>query len=227
MNRRARSGPVAADGRSEVLRRLVKNACLPMTSRGCWCTPLKWTELMVKENHMTARRTTVFVAVALLFAGLVILTANARENSSAVKAIQLTGLKGVKDNAKGILSVENGNLHFVHGKGNADVSAASIQDVVTGGDSRKSVGKTVGVISMGAPYGGGRFLSLFRSKIDTLTVQYQDADGGLHGAIFTMPVGSADVIKKELVAQGAHTTAPIQPTADASPSGPADNKEQK
>jgi hypothetical protein len=64
------------------------------------------------------------------------------------------------------------------------------------------------MMSMVAPYGGGRVLSLFRSKIDTLTVQYRDADGGLHGAIFTMPVGKAEAIKKELVAQGAHTTAP-------------------
>lgn len=176
---------------------------------------------------MTPRSKMVFVAVALLLAGFVISRANAQENSGPVKATQLTGLKDVKDNAKGNLTVENGNLHFVHGKENADVSAASIQDVVTGGDSRKSVGKTVGIISMGVPYGGGRFLSLFRSKIDTLTVKYHDADGGLHGAIFTMPVGSADVIKKELLAQGAHTTAPVEPTAAVAPSGPSANKEQK
>lgn len=174
---------------------------------------------------MTTRSTIVFVA--LFFAGLLISAVSAQENSMPVKAVELTGLKDVKDNAKGNLSVENGNLHFVHGKETADVSAISIQDVVTGGDSRKSVGKTVGIISMGVPYGGGRFLSLFRSKIDTLTVQYLDADGGLHGAIFTMPVGSADVIKKELLAQGAHTTAPLEPIAADTPSSPSNNKEQK
>jgi hypothetical protein len=58
---------------------------------------------------------------------------------------------------------------------------------------------------MAAPYGGGRFLSLFRNKIDTLTVEYRDADGAFHGAIFMMPVGTAEEIKKELIAQGAHT----------------------
>jgi hypothetical protein len=81
-------------------------------------------------------------------------------------------------------------------------------------------------MSMAAPYGGGRVLSLFRTKIDTLTVQYRDADGGLHGAVFTMPVGTADVIKKELVAQGAHTIAPGEPTSAASSSS-TPNKEQK
>jgi hypothetical protein len=50
---------------------------------------------------------------------------------------------------------------------------------------------------------------LFRKKVDTLTIQYRDADGGLHGAIFTMPRGKADQIKKELVAQGARTSVPI------------------
>ncbi|MGC2465608.1 MAG: hypothetical protein WA517_10470, partial [Candidatus Acidiferrum sp.] len=83
-----------------------------------------------------------------------------------------------------------------------------------------------GLMSMAAPYGGGRVLSLFRSKIDTLTVQYRDADGGLHGAIFTMPVGTAETIKKELVAQGAHTTASWEPTSAASSSS-SPSKEQK
>jgi hypothetical protein len=139
-----------------------------------------------------------------------------QETPKTVKAVQLTGLPQVKENAKGMLSVENGNLHFVHGKATSDVSASLIQDVVTGNDSQKAVGNTVGTLSMAAPYGGGRFLSLFRSKIDTLTVEYRDADGGFHGVIFTMPVGTAEAIKKELVAQGAH----------ASPSTPV-LKEQK
>src|SRR6266436_9593936 len=144
------------------------------------------------------------VAFALLFSGLGISVCNAQEATGLVKAVQLIGLTGVKENAKGPLNVETENLHFARGKANTQVSAASIQDVVTGADSEKSVGGTVGVISMAAPYGGGRFLSLFRKKIDTLTVQYRDVDGGLHGAIFTMPVGAANVMKTELVSEGAH-----------------------
>ena len=167
---------------------------------------------------MTSRSTTVLVGVASLFAGLVIPAANAQQASGPVKVVQLTGLVGVKDNAKGTLSVENGQLHFVHGKASSDVSASSIQDVVTGADSQRAVGGTIGLMSMAAPYGGGRVLSLFRTKIDTLTVQYRDVNGGLHGAIFTMQVGTADVIKKELVAQGAHTTAPGELTPTVTPS---------
>ena len=176
---------------------------------------------------MTHRGTAVLFGVGLLFAGLIIPVGNAQQVSGPVKAVQLMGLTGVKDNAKGTLDVENGDLHFVHGRATSGVSAASIQEVVTGTDSRKSVGKTVGMMSMAAPYGGGRFLSLFRTKIDTLTVQYRDADGGLHGAIFTMPVGTDESIKKELVAQGVHTTAPGEPSTAAAPSSTSSNKEQK
>ena len=178
---------------------------------------------------MTPRSTTLLIGVALLFAGLVIPVGNAQQVSGPVKAVQLTGLLGVKDNAKGTLNVENGHLHFVHAKASSDVSAASMQDVVTGADSQAAVeaavGKKAGLLTMAAPYGSGRFLRLFRQKIDTLTVQYRDADGGLHGAIFTMPVGAAEAIKKELVAQGAHTTATGELNAAPAPSTNPPNKE--
>jgi hypothetical protein len=162
---------------------------------------------MNKEMCMKRRSTTVLVTTALLLAGLVIPIGNAQPTSGPIKAVQLTGLTGVKDNAKGMLSVENGQLHFVRGKETFDLSATTMEDVVTGADSQEAVGKTIGMMSMAAPYGGGRFLSLFRTKIDTLTIRYRDVDGGLHGAIFTMPVGAAEVIKKKLMAQGAHTSA--------------------
>jgi hypothetical protein len=177
---------------------------------------------------MTVRITKTFMPVALLVAAIATTAASAQQPFKTVKAVQLTGLSGVKENAKGILSVENGNLHFVHGKATSDVSVSLIQDVVSGSDSQKSVGKTVGTISMAAPYGGGRFLSLFRSKVDTLTVEYRDADGAFHGAIFTMAVGTAELIKTELIAQGAHTTAPAEPESSFhSPSSTAPHKEQK
>ncbi len=167
---------------------------------------------------MTPRRTAVLVSVALLFAGMETSIGNAQEIPAPVKAVQLIGLTGVKQNAKGTLKVENGNLQFVHGKTNADINAASIQDVVTGDDTQRSVGGTVGVMSMAAPYGGGRFLSLFRKKIDTLTIQYRDVNDGLHGAIFTTPAGAANAIKTQLVSEGAHATAAGEPTTAASSS---------
>ncbi|HEX4644586.1 MAG TPA: hypothetical protein VH598_03165, partial [Verrucomicrobiae bacterium] len=142
------------------------------------------------------------------------------------KAVQLLGLTGVKNNTKGNLSVENGGLRFTHSKANTDLAANSVQDVVTGTDSQRMVRGTLGTLSMFGPYGSGRFLSLFRSKLDTLTIQYRGADGRLHGVIFTMPVSSADVTKGELVAAGAHTSIPkeMNPSVERSVApGPKDS----
>lgn len=175
---------------------------------------------------MILRRVAPCFVVGFLLAGAMIPVCDAQQAASAtVQVVELTGLPDVKDNTKGTLSVENGQLHFVNGKANSSLSAASIQDVVTGNDSRRSIGKVLGTMSMAAPYGSGRFLSLFRTKIDTLTIQYRDADGGLHGIIFTVPAGTADGIKKELVAQGARTTVPT--TSAPAPSSPAPTGERK
>src|SRR6202162_1123488 len=172
---------------------------------------------------MTPRRMRDLVAFALLFSGLGIPVCNAQQASGFVKAVQLIGLTGVEENAKGTLKVESGNLHFVRGKANAEVSATSIQDVVTGADTEKAVGNTIGMISMAAPYGGGRFLSLFRKKIDTLTIQYRDADGGLHGVIFTLPPGQGAALKKQLLAGGAKSSISIEDDAKQQ----ADSKKAK
>jgi hypothetical protein len=176
---------------------------------------------MIIRAKKLLRVGTVFVAV------VAILGVNAQQSPTAVKAVQLTGLPRVKENAKGNLTVENGYLHFLSGKTTSEVRATSIEDVVTGTDSQKAVGKTIGMLSMAAPYGGGRFVSLFRKKVDTLTVEYRDAEGALHGVIFTMPLGTADAIKKELIAQGANTTVAPEQVGSAQASPSTSLKEQK
>jgi len=65
---------------------------------------------------MTLKWATLFAGLVLAFAGSVVFHRNAQQSHGPTTVVQLTGLAGVKDNAKGILSVENRNLHFVHGK---------------------------------------------------------------------------------------------------------------
>jgi hypothetical protein len=162
-------------------------------------------------------------AIAMIFAGLAVCSSNAQQNSKPARnVIALTGFPGVKDNAKGSLTVENGKLLFKSGKKSSDVSAPAIEDVVTGEDTQAAVGKTVSNLSMAAPYGSGRFLALFRSKFDTLTLRYRDENGALHGVIFALPTGGAEPIKKELLAQGAHTT-----VVEERKSGDSSSKEPK
>lgn len=122
------------------------------------------------------------------------------------KTTLVTGLPGFKDDSNGSLAVEKGNLQFVQSKNAIEIPAPSIIDVVTGSDSQRVIRGKVGTLSMFGPYGSGRFLSLFRSNLDTLTIQYRDDDGGLHGVIFTMVVGKAELLKQQLIAQGARTT---------------------
>jgi hypothetical protein len=140
----------------------------------------------------------------------------ADQPAGSVKVVQITGLAGVKNKTGGVLTVEGGNLHFSHGTMSVDLAAASVRDVVTGADSQRAIHGTMASLGLlAAPYGSGRFMSLFRTKMDTLTITYHDADGGIHGAIFTMPVGKAEAIKKQLLAQGAHTSVPEQAAGTA------------
>jgi hypothetical protein len=54
-----------------------------------------------------------------------------------------------------------------------------------------------------APYGGGRVVSLFaHKKYDTLTLEYVDGNGGVHGAIFLVAKGQGELVRDELVARG-------------------------
>jgi hypothetical protein len=152
-------------------------------------------------------------------------TAAGQQPANDLKVVQLTGLVGVKNKTKGTVKVDNGNLQFVHAKVKTELPVATIEDVVTGDDSQRAIHGVVGTITMFVPYGGGRFLSLFRTKLDTITLKYRDEDGALHGAIFTMPPGQADPLKKVLIAQGARTTLPT-PDAPAAADAKSDSSKE-
>jgi hypothetical protein len=81
---------------------------------------------------MTTNTTKAFLPAALFLAAIATTHVSAQQTSRIVKAVELTGLPGVGENAKGTLSVSNGNLHFVHGKATSDVSAGVIQEIVSG-----------------------------------------------------------------------------------------------
>lgn len=170
------------------------------------------------------RSVTIFLLGILGFA---VSPSVAQQPAVGNKAVQVTGLAGVKANTSGNLTLENGNLQFASSEAKVSVPIHSVEDVITENDSQRVFRGTLGTLTMFAPYGGGRFLSLFRSKIDTLTIQYRDTDGGLHGAIFTMPVGKADPFKKDLVSQGARTSIPIQDDLGSSNAKPDTAKEKK
>ena len=122
----------------------------------------------------------------------------------SVRATHLLGFEGAEKNSTGTLPIQNGVLRFQRGnKPAAEVTIASVQDVFLGGESKQVGGLPMTLGKAAVPFGGGRVVSLFaHKKYDTLTVEYVDADGGIHGAIFQMAEGRAAEFRQELVARG-------------------------
>ena len=166
------------------------------------------------------------LTVIVLFAASLTPRSIAQQTAVSTDAVQVMGMTGVKNNSKGRLEITEGTLSFKSAKNSATVSVGCIDDVVTGRDSERVLHGTVGTLSMLAPYGGGRALSLLRTKLDTITIKYRDLNGGLHGAIFTMHPGEAAAVKQALLARGAHTSIPPTIGSDSSARPQSEEKGQ-
>jgi hypothetical protein len=127
------------------------------------------------------------------------------------RATHLLGLEGISKGANGHLSVQDGVLQFQRDEGRgAQVSIASIQNVFSGEQDRQVGGVPLTLARAATPFEGGRVIALFsHKKFETLTVQYLDTNGGLHGAIFQLNKGQAEVLKKNLQAEGAQVAQTI------------------
>jgi hypothetical protein len=140
--------------------------------------------------------------------------------SSVIPGVKsVIGLENIKPGTSGTLTLLSTGLEFSTEKTKADIATSSIQDVFTGQESRQDVSGMGGTLVEAAiPYGGGRFVSLFSHKVDVLTVEYADSNGGFHGAIFVLSAGKATPFKNQLLAQGAKASTHV---------GAPDPKEQK
>lgn len=120
------------------------------------------------------------------------------------QATHLLGLPNTKRNCNGTLSIQDRVLQFQpNGKPGIQVNMASVRDLSTGDESRQVGGWPMKVGKAAAPYGGGRVVSLFaHKKYDTLTLEYVDNNGGVHGAVFQLKKGQGELVKNELVARG-------------------------
>jgi len=148
--------------------------------------------------------------ILLIWCGAAALAQNASEPTKgtapfSARVTHLLGFEGAANNAGGTLSIQGSALQFQKsGKPAVEVSIASVLDVFLG-DQRKQVGGVPMTLGKAAvPFGGGRVVSLFAHKnYDTLTVEYVDANGGVHGAIFQLQKGQGGTLRDELVARGA------------------------
>jgi hypothetical protein len=128
--------------------------------------------------------------------------------SHGVRATHILGFAGARKKANGTLSIQADTLQFQSsGKLAGAVRIASVQDVVVGEMNKQVGGLPMTMGKAAAPYGGGRVLSLFaHKKYDSLAVEYEDADGGIHGAIFQLHKGEGELLRKELVGKGARVS---------------------
>ena len=125
------------------------------------------------------------------------------------------GGQTIKNDSVGTLSVVGSSLQFAVGNKKVEVNASSILDMFTNEDSRQDITGAAHLATMAIPYGGGRVLSLFSHQVDVLSVEFKDANGGYHGAIFVLAQGQAAPFKKQLIAMGAKASLPLaeQPPA--------------
>ena len=138
--------------------------------------------------------------------------------ASEIRATHLLGLEGASNNAIGELSIKDNELQFrKRGRPAVQLNIGCIQEVSLGEESRQVGGLPMTLGKAGTPYGGGRVISLFgHKKYDTVTLLYQDTNGGFHGAIFQLDKGQGQVLKNELVAKGAHVALAENQTAKQS-----------
>jgi len=126
---------------------------------------------------------------------------------AAQHATHILGFGDTANNASGDLSIQEGALRFqkTGAAQSAQINLDSIQRASLGQQDKQVGGTALAVGRAATPYGGGRVIALFsHKKYDTVTLEYLDANGGFHGAIFQLDKGKGEALKNQLVANGAH-----------------------
>ena len=168
---------------------------------------------VVSRRHGEAcqpdRRITLWFSIVLICSSLAapaqqITQPEGTSASFSTRATHLLGFASVRENSTGTLSVQGDSLQFQQsGKTGTKVKIALVRDVFLGAESKQVGGLPMTLGKTAAPFGGGRVVSLFaHKKYDTLTLEYLDADKGIHGAIFQLAKGQSELVKNELIAQG-------------------------
>lgn len=145
-------------------------------------------------------------------------TAPTASASFTIRATHLLGFPNTKNNGNGSLSIKDDALRFEQdAKPAAEVKIASVQGVFLGSESKQVGGTPAKLGKAAAPFGSGRVVSLFaHKKYDTLTVEYVDDEGGVHGAIFQLSKGQAEQVRKELVTRGVSSSPHDDPSTEPS-----------
>ena len=184
------------------------------------------------QGRFFVRRVLIDVCALWLSASVAALAQNTTPAVGAnqpfsIRATHVVGLPNTKKNCKGTLSTQDKVLRFQQGgKTAVEVDIASVRGVFLGEESLQVGGMPMKIGKAAAPYGGGRLVSLFAHKqYDTLTLEYVDGDGGVHGAIFQIAKGQGELLRNELLARGVSASSgEAQPTKQSTSEVAHDNK---
>jgi hypothetical protein len=134
--------------------------------------------------------------------------ADTQASGPRLRVTHILGFQGISKNVNGDLSIEDGCLRFKNSESSsAQIPVGAIQELTLGEQDKQVGGVPMMLARTAAPYEGGRVISLFsHKKYDTVTLEYVDPNGALHGAIFQLNKGKGQVLRSEVQAAGAHIT---------------------
>lgn len=111
----------------------------------------------------------------------------------STKAEHIYGLPDVKHNKSGTLTLNADVLNFTGKSDASSIPRASITAVSAGNQRVEMGGLGMRLARMAIPDGGGlAAAALMHHRIDMLTVEFQDGQGGHHAAVFFVPATEAD-----------------------------------
>lgn len=188
---------------------------------------------LVLRNQRNAcglhRRAGTRVLAALICCGMAVAQNSTEREASkplSIRATHLLGFENAKSNCNGTLSLQDDSLQFQEtGESGEHIKIGSVRNIFVGEQIRQVGGLPMTLGKAATPYGGGRVVSLFaHKKYDVLTLEYVDSDGGIHGAIFQLVKGQADVVKRELTARGVVISSPDDQSKDNAAEAGYENK---
>ncbi len=111
----------------------------------------------------------------------------------STKAEHIYGLPDIKNNKNGTLTLHTDALTFTAKSGNMSIPRSSITAVSAGNQRVELWGIEGRLLRMAIPNGGGLGAAAFmHHRVDLLTVEFDDRNGGNHTAVFFLPSNEAD-----------------------------------
>ena len=135
-------------------------------------------------------------------------------------AIHILGFADVRRNSTGVLRIDAQYLNYRTETASGQIPIASLKEFTIERETKGLVHGNAGKLVLLAPFGSGRALSMIRSGVDTVTLQYSDPSGGLHGCILMLPKNAGESVARQLKDKGVPEGAAPE-TEGAAPKRPA------